>query len=309
MALDLFTLSAKYGSYDVKSGGQEYLFTCPECGKRKLYVNPNKEKGYCQRCHFRISGFDEDSDPFSVGLHGINLVAPPAPKRSWIGVPQGSYRLDVPPETLRNPFEKSEYEKATSYFFSRGFTLEDAVRYNVHFSPHGTYGGRLIFPVTYKKTIYSFAARDYRGRADLPKVLDAPRSVFAEEDMAIMGMDQCVSAGNPYVVIVEGPFDCLAAGSPPAVALGGTALTAAKKSYLLRTFKAFIIFLDPDSAGSEHAKSLASEFNRAGKIVTQVTGHSDDPGGLGKASCSEILSPYIEDVMRALNLPIDKSRI
>ncbi len=279
------------GSYTSVSGGREWLFSCPSCHKRKLYVNPRTGRGYCQRCTRTFNFKKGKLDPWTTSLSSAPTEA--IERRNWLGLPRGSHPLFAAPETLPSVPDRLEQIRAQRYLFGRGFTAEDAAPFNLHFCGDGKYRGRILFPVTYHGEVWTFIARDYWGTVT-PKVLHPPSTGKEEEHLALLGLDLCLSAGIRDAVLVEGPFDAMAVGSPPAIALHGTSLKGITLHVLLDAFDRFVLFLDPDAPGQTHAQQLFAQLQACGRPVALIRKVSDDPAALGRIKCQSLIRQAFE---------------
>lgn len=282
---------SRLGSYELASGGKEWLFVCPTCKKRKLYVNPRTGQGFCQRCGEPVEFEDNTLDPWSMPLSQPPQEA--SEGRKWLGLPQGSYPLFSEPQSLPSASDRIEQRRAQRYLLGRGFDRSDSDRYDLHFCPGGHYQGRIIFPVTYRGVIWTFIARDYWGSA-ASKVLHPTSTGQELEHLALLGLDQCLESGSRDVVLVEGPFDAMSVGSPPGVALHGTSMKGVTLHLLLGAFDRFVLFLDPDSAGQSHAQKLFRQLQSGGKPVALIRKVPDDPAALGKEYCRDLVRSAFE---------------
>lgn len=274
-------LAKKYGRYRVVSGGKELLFFCPKCGKEKLYFSAKTGAGFCHRCH--ISFFEKGSvDVFSLPV-GRNLSREKARPRSETGLPKEAIPFSYLNSGMILAREiTSMGQEALRYLQRRGFDLNDAIEYNLHFCASGKYAGRIIFPAPYRGRIYTYVARDFLGRKGVPKVLAPEKSKYKEENIARIGLDRCLESESDLVVVVEGPFDAMACGSPPAFALQGSRINDDLLSVLIRRFHRFVLCLDPDMAGRNGTETISEQLRMCGKGVAIITGLEGDPGSYGR---------------------------
>jgi hypothetical protein len=282
-------LRAQLGPYTLVSGRKEWLFTCPICQKPKLYVNPRTGDGFCQRCRHTYKFKDSELSPWDLPLTRDPQID--EGRRNWVGLPKGSRPLFSPLQRPYTASDRIEQDRAQRYFTRRGFSEGDAERYEIHFCSWGKYEGRIIFPVTYRGTVWTFIARDYWERgAKYPKVLHPPSTGNSEEKLAHIGLDLCLSSGSRDVVLVEGPFDVLAVGSPPGIALHGTTLQGPVLHLLLNSFDRFVLLLDPDKPGQAHAREIFLSLRAAGKPVAWIQHTPDDPAAMGKTTCTALVN-------------------
>jgi hypothetical protein len=293
--LDRIKLVNMLGSCREVSDHKELLFTCPTCGKEKLYVNARTGHGFCQRCQKAIN-FSRKCEGLPFDVNQLNK-SPSEPPRSWLGFPPEAFPLYGECRTL-NIFEDHQRKSARRYFEARGFSAEDAMPHGLHVCAAGKFHGRILFPVSYHGVIYSFIGRDYTGSTEKshPKVMHPPRSKYPQESLGRFGLDACVSARIDAVVLVEGPFDALAVGSPPAIALQSTGIPDMALGVLLKNFSTFILFLDPDEPGRAGSKKLQERIASAGRQVAEISGHTSDPGALGKDACRAIVHKCLLEI-------------
>jgi len=180
-------------------------------------------------------------------------------------------------------------QAARDYFKGRGFTKEDAVKYQIGFAPAGwealkiagqkggfnpsellsaglivhndeknsdydKFRNRLMFPVkdNYGRII-AFGGRTLGDEAG-PKYLNSPETLLFKKSECLYLLDMAREAirQKGYVLVVEGYFDALALhhfGLENAVATLGTALTS-QHGRLLKRYTTDVVFsYDADKAG------------------------------------------------------------
>ncbi len=183
----------------------------------------------------------------------------------------------------------TEGQLAREYFKARGFTKEDALKYQIGYAPEGwdalknagqkagfsqeemlaaglvvhneekksfydKFRHRLIFPVknNYDK-IVAFGGRTLSEESG-PKYLNSPETLLFKKSECLYLLDMAREAirHKNYVLVVEGYFDALALhhfGFENAVATLGTALTSQHGRLLQRYTKEVIFSYDADQAG------------------------------------------------------------
>ena len=138
----------------------------------------------------------------------------------------------------------------------------------------------------------TFAIRDatgsvvgFAGRAlddSLPKYLNTPQTVLFDKGRLLYGLDLATAdlAQQGQAVVVEGYTDVIAAhehGYRNVVASMGTALTEFQVRLLKEHADAFVLALDPDTAGQEATlRSLKTNWDVLGR--QEVTGVRRRPG-------------------------------
>jgi DNA primase len=183
----------------------------------------------------------------------------------------------------------AEGQSAREYFKARGFTKEDALKYQIGYAPGGwdslknagqkagyspeemlaaglvvqheekkslydKFRNRLIFPVknNYDK-IVAFGGRTL-GDESGPKYLNSPETLLFKKSECLYLLDMAREAirQKGYVLVVEGYFDALAlhhSGFENSVATLGTALTSQHGRLLQRYTKEVVFSYDADQAG------------------------------------------------------------
>ncbi len=183
----------------------------------------------------------------------------------------------------------AEGQIAREYFKARGFTKEDALKYQMGYAPEGwdalknagqkagfsqeemlaaglvvhneekksfydKFRNRLIFPVknNYDK-IVAFGGRTLNDESG-PKYLNSPETLLFKKSECLYLLDMAREAirQKGYVLVVEGYFDALALhhfGFENAVATLGTALTSQHGRLLQRYTKEVVFSYDTDAAG------------------------------------------------------------
>jgi DNA primase len=183
----------------------------------------------------------------------------------------------------------AEGQPARDYFKARGFTKEDALKYQIGYAPGGwdslksagqkagfspeemlsaglvvhneekktvydKFRNRLIFPVknNYDK-IVAFGGRTLSDESG-PKYLNSPETLLFKKSECLYLLDMAREAirQKGYVLVVEGYFDALALhhfGFENSVATLGTALTSQHGRLLQRYTKEVVFSYDADQAG------------------------------------------------------------
>ena len=183
----------------------------------------------------------------------------------------------------------AEGQPAREYFKARGFTKEDALKYQIGYAPEGwnhllnaaqkagftqeellaggllvhneekktfydKFRNRLIFPVknNYDK-IVAFGGRTLSDESG-PKYLNSPETLLFKKSECLYLLDMAREAirQKGTVLVVEGYFDALALhhhGFENAVATLGTALTSQHGRLLQRYTKDVVFSYDADAAG------------------------------------------------------------
>jgi len=163
------------------------------------------------------------------------------------------------------------------YLTRRGFDADYLIRkYDLRVTGSTDYYPyRIIFPITYKKTIVSYQGRSYVDAT--PKYMTAK-----PEDEVIFHKDIFFNLDNSTrdtVILVEGVFDAIRLGDG-AIAAFGTAVTYNQLNLLVQQYRKVYTLFDSELAAQEKAIKVANYLSTAGLVVRNITLDSGDPGDL-----------------------------
>lgn len=296
-------LEHRLGSY--RGNGAEKEFHCPFCidkigsesGDRKMWVNVATGKTYCFRCQYgasRLRRLFLDLNGGSLRYEELALIRgeiePPSADTIHESVLEIIYAdADVSDGALkpqRMPdgalsLTQCKWDKPTvklkrgvRYLSkTRGISLLDAHKFDVHYCPYGRYAGRLIFPVYQNGAQVYFTSR-YCGRHERKSLNPFNDDGYYRRDHCLLNYDNVV--GKDVVAIVEGPFDCMAHEN--AVALLGKRITDTQTKLLSvlaeNGTKEFVVSLDP-GAGKQADEIYSKLTGRVPKVTMLVLDHGD----------------------------------
>jgi len=302
---DSTDIVALVGEYvPLKKAGANYKGLCPFHSEKSpsFMVSPSRNSFHCFGCGKGGNAItfvmEMDKIPFPEALRLLAEKANiPLPK------PQENVRdqeQDRARERLQelNEFAgkffherllSAEGQAARDYFKARGFTKEDALKFQIGYAPGGwdslknaaqkagfsqeellaaglvvhneeknsfydKFRNRLIFPVksNYDK-ILAFGGRALSDDPG-PKYLNSPETLLFKKSECLYLLNEAREAirNKGYVLVVEGYFDALALhhyGFGNAVATLGTALTSQHGRMLKRYTKDVVFSYDADTAG------------------------------------------------------------
>jgi uncharacterized C2H2 Zn-finger protein len=230
----------------------ELMWNCPACidrlgsesQKPKLAVNIDKRVGHCWRCGFAFRSlavlfrYMNDGKLFSEEIDLLHENTPPPPrsdlKATVFGIvmdQRGEETIlrpvPLPPEMLRLSDDRASrrtgVNAAHKYLKGRGVGLHLDAEFNIGYCPTGRYANRLIFPIYQGGRCVYFTTRSVAD--DFLKTLNPKGDAdsFTKSD-CLLHYDDAV--GSRVVVVVEGPFDCMAfSGVAKAVALMGKTIS------------------------------------------------------------------------------------
>lgn len=248
---------------------RSWVFDCPKCGKRKLYVE--KTTGRC-RCFHCQDDFRGRVDFILSKVYGIDVNEL---KALFFGIKKPGdgeelklefvdfwHQFDdfeeekteietLPNEILWDPFyvniDDTKAQEGVDYLEKRGIPLYIALQYGIRYSPAEK---RVIFPVIIDNILRGWQGRYIRqtfGLTDSGKPYLIPK-IKTQGLLNNVFMFQDRLKGD-YCVLAEGPFDaikCHLCGNN--VASMGKYLSKAKKEYLLNSgIKRLYLGLDDDA--------------------------------------------------------------
>ncbi len=235
--------------YQIKN---EYLFFCPKCNhhKRKLSVNLSKDAFKCWVCDFsgksiqrliRKYGHYRQRIEWKELTNSVDVLS--FTEQLFLEKEKEPDQvIELPEEFVSLANEDLPYNSlyARNYLKSRGITKQDILRWKIGYCPKGKYGGRIIIPsFGLAGRCNYFTARTYQR--DWKKYYNPPASRDIIFNHLYMDFDQ-------DVVIVEGSFDAVVAGTNSVPLLGSTLRTDSKLfQEIARNDSTVYIALDPDA--------------------------------------------------------------
>lgn len=250
------------GAYALRHGAEpgrreEWILTCPMCGKEKLCINVDRQTWHCWVCEQYAVGMDGRRRPIAGAggvLDLVQLLEGVSREQAIDMVLSGSMFAhvdcavlpegEVHDEMMRSYRASPEIAGPESWnpctgilpwMQKRGILLEDASAFGLGWCSAGRYRGRMIFPVWEEGRFVYFQARamwDPKPGETHIKALNPPsmRGAAVSSEV-VMNLDQ--ARLYPRVAIVEGPVDAVKTG-PDAVATFGKQLHAVQVAKLRR---------------------------------------------------------------------------
>lgn len=252
------------------NGEEVWYQRCPVCksGSWKVYVNLVKGVWHCH-----------------AALHGkggkiAGVFARGTPKAE----PRDFPPIDLPAWAPLSP-------AAQRYLSPRGITPELARTFSLVEAQDEQLLGRVLVPYFDRRgRCVWWTARSYsRHLAPKPKYIGAPvdRPLYM-----VRGVHADGPLGDNAWVLVEGPFDAMAAASCGlnAISIGGTRITARQRHQLFSlTPDELIVMLDGDASAKAVALARQVRHIAPTRFVTLEPG--EDPGNLGgEALCRKLCS-------------------
>ena len=209
-----------------KSGDSEYLFHCPKCEhhKHKLSVNIEKNVFKCWVCDWsgrNLYRIIRNYGTFSLKnewKRQFNQVEIENFSEKLFGkeVENIEERITLPKEfiSLANKELPVTSLYPLNYLYSRGLTKANIVRWKIGYCSSGEYENRIIVPsFGLAGKINYFVARSYTN--DWKKYLNPPKSKNIVFNHLYVDFDE-------DLILVEGIFDAIVAGSNAVPLLGST---------------------------------------------------------------------------------------
>lgn len=276
----------------------EVRYNCPFCPSRigkedtsyHLYVNERKGKFRCVRCNTggpfaklqELLGFEIialDDDQFQERLQAS--LEPPRPVPIVKELARDYHAL-IPGGEAYRYLESRWLDAADIEYWHIGMGTANLFELPREEWDHYAGRGRIVVPDhDAHGDIEYWVARSYTGQHKA-KYKNAPYSALDQ----VLDLARAGRSGSGYLVIVEGPFDCMVASKylqRSVVATYGKNVTDEKVIRLLEEGPHeghYYVALDPDA--SQDAERLAARLHARGAQVSLVQmPNGEDPGSLG----------------------------
>ena len=181
--------------------------------------------------------------------------------------------LNLPKEAkpLWNGGDSVQKLHALKFIMERGLTMEDVVRYTLHYCLNGVYQNRIIVP-SYDSNgqLNYFVGRDFYKGGMKYKNPPIPKD--------IIGFDLYIDWSQP-IVLCEGVFDAIAIKNNSIPLFGKTILPKLFEKILTKKVKHIIISLDEDAF--QDSLKMIKKFFDNGISVNFVKLTNSDPSDLG----------------------------
>ena len=181
--------------------------------------------------------------------------------------------LNLPKEAkpLWNGGDSVQKLHALKFVYERGLTMEDVVRYNLHYCLNGLYQNRIIVP-SYDSNgqLNYFVGRDFYKNGMKYKNPPIPKD--------IIGFDLYIDWSQP-IVLCEGVFDAIAIKNNSIPLFGKTILPKLYEKIVTKKVKHIIISLDEDAF--QDSLKMIKKFFDLGISVNFVKLTDSDPSDLG----------------------------
>jgi hypothetical protein len=182
-------------------------------------------------------------------------------------------RVELPKEfkPLWNGGNSIIKRHALNYLHKRGITFEDVIKYNIGYCDFGLYSNRIIVPSYDSEGQLNF----FVGR-DFYKSKMKYKNCFSTKN--VIGFELFVNWNEP-IVLVEGPFDAIAAKRNAIPLFGKTILSNLKKKIYEKKVIDIYIALDEDALTD--SIKIVEEFMKNGINTYLIKSTQKDPSDMG----------------------------
>ena len=256
----------------------EYIWFCPFCNhyKPKLQINLISEKWHCWVCNAKgrslfqlfkkINSSTSEIDELN-NIVGRDFYKPHSDKSSI------TQKVELPKEfkPLWNGGNSIIKRHALNYLYKRNIADEDVIKYNIGYCDSGLYSNRIIIPsYDSEGQLNFFVGRDFYKSKMKYKNCSSPKNVI--------GFDLFINWDEP-IVLVEGPFDAIAAKRNAIPLFGKTILFNLKKKIYEKKVTDIYIALDKDALTD--SVKIMEEFMKNGINVYLIKSTEKDPSDIG----------------------------
>lgn len=258
----------------------EYKVNCPDSihvprvgkkdTKRKLYINPVKNKAHCFRCHFSTNNAEELCEQYRIEINHSFTVLDKEIAESTLRLPREYSTL----------FIGTEGKKAYRYLIDRGISPTDISGYNLGFCSSGVYKGRVVIPIYQNEVLVNFQARDYTGTAQKEGRYAGPSKADGVVPSVLFNLDRI--APNSVLVLTEGPLDALRL---PKYAVGciGSGWNSKKKDQVLSKHPQVVLMaFDRDGTVDEEVVKIKKDLEGVVRLVDDLPFTSKDLGSISE---------------------------
>ena len=255
----------------------ELRFNCPFCikrghtpdTKRKLHINPAKNKGHCFRC-----GYATVHAHLMAKRYGLAIDP------TLVQVMQERQQSLTPPTCRLPDFYTRDWEAsmdgkvAYRYLRHRGLSRTLIGGYELGYVPYGKpYGSRVVIPMYHNGEIVYWQARDWTERRE-------PKYIGPDLDKPLFNFDRAAHTGA--ICLVEGPFDALRVPQY-GVAMLGKELTDQQAAQIIKA-KPNLVLLCLDADAPQAERQVRGQLSRVVPEVLSFPLHRFGVKDLGAAS-------------------------
>ena len=273
----IYLLESLLGKSKSARGGDEAVFSCPNCNhhKKKLTLNKLTQKYQCWVCGFKgaraLQLLKFIKAPYTAFQELKEIDAQYKFKATHVEKPKDQLQLPEGFITLLKGKGLTR-DKAYHYLKSRGVTAQDIIKYNIGYIEEGKLANFIIIPSYDDKGLLNyFVGRSFVGEKMKYKNPNVSRD--------IVPFDWYIAWSKP-IVLCEGVFDAMSIRSNAIPML----IKKPSKSLLRKRFekKVKTIYIALDDDAKKDAYNMSEFFRDFGidcKVVKLPT--DKDPNDLG----------------------------
>jgi predicted RNA-binding Zn-ribbon protein involved in translation (DUF1610 family) len=282
----IYLLESLLGKSKTARGGDEAVFSCPNCNhhKKKLTLNKLTQKYQCWVCGFK-------------GARALQLLkfikAPYTAFQELKGI-DSQYNFRTTSHVVKSPDQLKLPEgfitllkgkgltrdKAYRYLVSRGVTAQDVVKYNIGYIEEGPLTNFIIIPSYNRDGFLNY----WVGRSFDPDAYHKHKLPPTSKD--IIGFDMLVNLNLP-LILCEGAFDAIAL-KRNAIPLFGKRISKTLYKELVRS-KVKQIYLALDQDAILDSLKYAKELMAYGKEIFLLELKGKDPSEIGFKEITQLL--------------------
>jgi DNA primase len=281
----VYLLESLLGKSKSARGGEEAVFSCPNCNhhKKKLTLNKYSQAYQCWVCGFK-------------GRRVLQIL-------KFIKAPYGAYEalkeIDAQYNFKDSKFEKPKNQlslpenfipliegkglirdKAWKYLQSRGLSPQDIIKYNIGYIEEGLLSNFIIIPSYDKNGLLNY----WVGRSFDSQSYHKHKLPEASKD--IIGFEMLINFDLP-VILCEGAFDAIAL-KRNAIPLFGKKISQNLYKELVKN-KVKQVYLALDQDAILDSLRYAKELMNYGKEIFLVEMEGKDPSELGFETMTKML--------------------
>ena len=281
----IYLLESLLGKSKSARGGDEAVFSCPNCNhhKKKLTLNKLTQKYQCWVCGFKgaraIQLLKFIKAPYTAFQELKEIDAQYNFKTSHVEKPKDQLQL---PEGFITLLKGKGLirDKAYHYLKSRGVTAQDIIKYNIGYIEEGKLANFIIIPSYDRHGTLNY----WVGRSFDPQAYHKHKLPPTSKD--IIGFDMLCNFNIP-IIICKGAFDAIAI-KRNAVPLFGKRISKSLYKELVRgRVKQIYLALDQDAIND--SLKYAKELMAYGKEIFLLELGGKDPSDLGFEEMTRIL--------------------
>ena len=267
-------------------GGDEAVFYCPSCNhhKKKLTFNLSSQKFQCWVCNYK-------------GHRAFQLLKKaeaPGAAYELLKEIDSQYNFKQAPKqrieanTLQLPKEAKPLTNATDimsrhafhYLSQRGITIQDIVKYNIHYSEEGEFKNMVVIPSYDDNGFLNY----YVGRSFDKNAYIKHKLAFGTKD--IIGFEMYINWDLP-VILCEGACDAMTIKRNAIPLFGKKIPPTLMQKIIESNVKKIYLALDDDAL--KETFSHAETFLSYGKKVYLIEMGDKDPSELGFENFTKLL--------------------